>query len=264
MQKTTDRFLELVDLIRTLRGPHGCPWDRKQTPADVKAYLVEELYEVLEAIDQGNKEHLQEEVGDLLFMILFLTNLYEERNAFTLYEALEGIIKKMIHRHPHVFGDMRAETVEDIRNNWQALKEKEGKPPKKSLLGSISSHLPSLYQAFRMTLKASKAGFDWENSAQVLDKVKEELHEFGKELMGTDREKKEHEIGDLLFSIANLSRHLGIDPEQALRKCNEKFRRRFSYVEQELQKKGKTPRESTLAEMDALWEQAKEYEKKNN
>ena len=263
MQKTTDSFVALIDLIRTLRGPNGCPWDRKQTPADVKSYLVEELYEVLEAIDRGDKEHLQEEVGDLLFMILFLTNLYEENNTFTLKEALDGIIKKMIHRHPHVFGDTRAETVEEIRSNWQTLKEKEGKPPGKSLLGSIPAHLPSLYQAFRMTLKASKVGFDWENAAQVLDKVREEIDELEQELAGADRERKEHEIGDLLFSIANLSRHLDIEPEQALRTCNEKFFRRFSYVEQQLQSKGKTPREATLAEMDALWEEAKGLEKNN-
>jgi len=261
MKKTTDSFVELIELIRTLRGPNGCPWDRKQTPADVKTYLVEELYEVLEAIDRGDKEHLQEEVGDLLFMILFLTNLYEESNTFTLTEALDGSIKKMVHRHPHVFGDIKADTVEEIRANWQQLKEKEGKPPRKSLLGSIPAHLPALYGAFRMTLKAAKVGFDWENPHQVLDKIKEEIGELEEALQGADRKKKEQEMGDLLFSVANLSRHLEIEPEQALRSCNEKFFRRFCYVEQELQKQGKTPREATLAEMDALWEEAKKLEK---
>jgi tetrapyrrole methylase family protein/MazG family protein/ATP diphosphatase len=263
MQKTTDSFVELIELIRTLRGPNGCPWDRKQTPSDVKTYLVEELYEVLEAIDRGDKEHLQEEVGDLLFMVLFLTSLYEESKTFTLGEAIDSSIRKMVHRHPHVFGDTRADTVEEIKDNWQRLKEKEGKPPKKSLLGNIPTHLPALYQSFRMTLKAAKVGFDWENPGQVLEKIKEEIAELEEALQGADREKKEQEMGDLLFSAANLSRHLEIEPEQALRACNEKFYRRFCYVEQELQKQGKTPREATLAEMDELWEDAKKLEQKN-
>ncbi len=257
MQRTTDSFIELVKLIQTLRGPDGCPWDRRQTPDDVKSYLVEELYEVLEAIDRGKKELLQEEVGDLLFMILFLTNLYEEKNTFTLREALDGIIRKMIHRHPHVFGTTGAATVDEIKQNWQALKEKEGKPPKKSLLDGIPAHLPSLYQAFRLTLKAAKVGFDWENPEQVFAKVREEIEELGKEIREGDRNKREQEIGDLLFSIVNLSRHLGIEPEQALRTCNDKFMKRFAFIEQALQKQGKSTREATLQEMDALWEEAK-------
>ena len=170
----------------------------------------------------------------------------------------------MVHRHPHVFGNTKAETVEVIKDNWQQLKEKEGKPSRKSLLGSIPAHLPALYGAFRMTLKAAKVGFDWENPRQVLGKIKEEIAELEEALQGADRDKKEEEIGDLLFSVANLSRHLDIEPEQALRACNEKFFRRFCHVEQELLKQGKTPREATLAEMDALWEQAKKLENKSS
>jgi MazG family protein len=260
MHKTIDSFIELLELIRTLRGPNGCPWDRKQSPDDVKSYLVEELYEVLEAIDRGEKEHLQEEIGDLLFMILFLTNLYEENNTFTLKEALDGIIKKMIHRHPHVFGDTKAATVDEIRETWRALKEQEGKPKKKSLLDGIPSHYPALYQAFRITLKASKVGFDWQSPQDVCKKVREEMAELEHAVQEADREKKEQEIGDLLFSVANLSRHLGIEPEQALRKCNEKFMRRFSHIEQSLQKQGKDLRAATLEEMDSLWEDAKKLE----
>ena len=158
MQKTTDSFVELIALIRTLRGPNGCPWDRKQTPSDVKTYLVEELYEVLEAIDRGDKEHLKEEVGDLLFMVLFLTSLYEDSKTFTLSEALDSIIRKMVHRHPHVFGDTKADTVEEIKDNWQRLKEKEGKPPKKSLLGSIPAHLPALYRGVSNDPESGQGG----------------------------------------------------------------------------------------------------------
>jgi tetrapyrrole methylase family protein/MazG family protein/ATP diphosphatase len=260
MDKTDDSFSKLLTTIRKLRAPGGCPWDRKQKPEDVKTYLVDELYEVLEAIDRDEQNLLKEEIGDLFFLILFLIHIYEERNAFTLQAVMEGIIRKMIHRHPHVFGDTEISSVEEVKANWQTLKEKEGKPPKKHLLDGIPHNIPALYRSFRLSLKASTVGFDWQTPREVLQKVKEEINELEKVLDG-DGEKQEQELGDLLFSIANLSRHLGFEPEQALRKCNEKFVRRFAYLEQVLQKQQKSFQEVNLKEMDLLWEEAKSREK---
>jgi MazG family protein len=261
MKKTTGFIIELIEIIKTLRGPNGCPWDRKQSPADVKDYLVEELYELLEAIDMDEKEMLVEETGDLLFMILFLINLYEENDRFTLADSLKSIKTKMIHRHPHVFGNKTVSSVEEVKQNWQVLKEKEGKAAKESLLDNIPKSLPALYRSFFLTSNAAKAGFDWQHAGEVLEKIREETAELEDEIKEGTKEKITDEIGDLFFSIVNLSRHLGIDPEQALQRTNEKFIFRFKHVEKELKKRGKDIKNATLSEMDNIWEEAKKIKK---
>lgn len=257
MKKRAELMTQLIDVIRILRGPNGCPWDRKQTPGDVKDYLVEELYELLEAIDKDEKPLIVEEIGDLMFMILFLVNIYEEEQAFALEDALSSITKKMIHRHPHVFGDKTVSSVEEVKHNWQLLKEKEGKKPKKSLLDGIPKNMPALSRAYYVTAKASKVGFDWQAPQAVLEKVKEETAELESTLPEGVQEKMTEEIGDIIFSIVNLSRHLGIEPEQALRRSNKKFISRFQQMEAVFQSQGKTVKAASPAEMDKIWEEVK-------
>jgi tetrapyrrole methylase family protein/MazG family protein/ATP diphosphatase len=257
MKKTAQQLEELINIIRRLRGPEGCPWDRKQTPADVKTYLTEELYEVIEAIDQDDRNMLVEEIGDLMFMILFLVNLYEEKKVFCLSDALQSIQQKMVHRHPHVFGSTEVASVDEVKANWQMLKEKEGKKPRKSLLDGIPGNLPALSRAFFLTSKAAKIGFDWPNPQEVLKKVREETEELESAILEKKQAQMTEEIGDILFSIVNLSRHLGIEPEQALRRSNEKFCGRFGQMEKKLQNQGKDTQKATLEEMDKVWEEVK-------
>lgn len=257
MKKTDQLFIDMIDIIRRLRGPGGCPWDQKQTPQDVKAYLIEELYELLEGIDADDSALLQEEVGDILFMIAFLVNLYEEKNVFTMAQALAQVTAKMVHRHPHVFGGTQVCSVDDVKANWQTLKEKEGKKPKASHLDGIPGNLPGLSRSWFLTAKAAEVGFDWAKPQDVLRKVREEIDELETELKRGNMGKAAAETGDLLFSIVNLARHLRIEPEQALRAANDRFMHRFAYIEQALLKQGKNIRKSTLEEMDLLWEEAK-------
>jgi tetrapyrrole methylase family protein / MazG family protein len=258
MKKTDRLFTDMLDIIRRLRGPGGCPWDQKQTPQDVKAYLIEELYELLEGIDAEDPALLQEEVGDILFMIAFLVNLYEEKKVFTMADALAQVTAKMVHRHPHVFGDTQVNSADDVKANWQILKEKEGKKPKASHLDGIPGNLPGLSRSWFLTAKAAEVGFDWSGPRDVLRKVREEIDELEAEIERGDTARAAAETGDLLFSIVNLARHLRIEPEQALRTTNDRFMRRFAYIEQALQSQGKKLKESSLAEMDALWHEAKE------
>ncbi len=257
MKKTDRLFIDMIAIIRRLRSPGGCPWDQKQTPQDVKAYLIEELYELLEAIDADAPALLQEEVGDILFMIAFLVNLYEEKNIFTMADSLAQVTAKMVHRHPHVFGDTQVSSADDVKANWQALKQQEGKKPKSSHLDGIPSNLPGLSRSWFLGAKAAEVGFDWPGPRDVLRKVREEIDELEAEIERGDTARAAAETGDLLFSIANLARHLGIEPEQALRTTNDRFAGRFAYIEQALQRQGKKLKESSLAEMDALWQEAK-------
>jgi tetrapyrrole methylase family protein/MazG family protein len=258
MKKTDQLFINMIDIIRRLRGPGGCPWDQKQTPQDVKAYLIEELYELLEGIDAEDPALLQEEVGDILFMIAFLVNLYEEKKVFTMADALAQVTAKMVHRHPHVFGDTQVGSADDVKANWQVLKEKEGKKPKRSHLDGIPGNLPNLSRSWFLTAKAAEVGFDWAKPQDVLGKMREEIDELEAEIERGDTARAAAETGDLLFSIVNLARHLHIEPEQALRATNDRFMRRFAYIEQALQSQGKKLKESSLAEMDALWQEAKD------
>jgi tetrapyrrole methylase family protein / MazG family protein len=257
MDRAARTLVEVMEVIQTLRSPDGCPWDRKQTPAMVKNYLTEELYELLDAIDGDDAAHVAEETGDVLFLLLFLARMYEEQGAFNLTDSLERIRDKMIHRHPHVFGSVQVDSAEQVVANWQKLKVQEGKKPKESILDGLPSSMPALSRACALTRKAARVGFDWPDTTGVFAKIREELSELEVEINRAKAERIKDEIGDILFSIVNLARHLNVEPEEALRHSNEKFRSRFSYIEQQLKKQNRNPESATLEEMDLLWEESK-------
>lgn len=250
-------FERLVEIMATLRGPQGCPWDREQTRESLKAFLIEEAYEVLEALDHGGKEKLQEELGDLLLQVVFHAQVAAELGEFSMDDVLEHITDKLVRRHPHVFGETRAETPAQALSNWERLKQAErGGVTEASALAGVPKTLPALLRAQRLQDKAARVGFDWGETAHVLEKVDEELAEL-KTALRTGPEASEAELGDLLFSLVNLARFLDLNPEEALRKCSEKFIRRFRHIETEIAARGKSLTESSLEEMDALWEEAK-------
>lgn len=250
-------FERLVEIMATLRGPQGCPWDRDQTRESLKAFLIEEAYEVLEALDHGGKETLQEELGDLLLQVVFHAQVAAELGEFRMEDVLEHVTDKLVRRHPHVFGETRAETPAEALSNWERLKQAErGGVQEASALSGVPKTLPALLRAQRLQDKAARVGFDWGETAPVLHKVEEELTEL-KTAIGRDREAVEAELGDLFFSLVNLARFLDLNAEEALRKCVEKFTRRFRHVETMIAARGKSLTESSLEEMDALWEEAK-------
>jgi ATP diphosphatase len=255
---------KLVDLVARLRAPDGCPWDREQTLPDVRAYLLEEAHELAGAIDAvgdsgnggGDWTELGEELGDMLFQVAFIGRLAEEAGAFRLSQVVDGVHRKMVERHPHVFGDEVAADAEAVRQAWERRKlQKE--PKRESLFSGVPASLPALLGAYRLTQKAAGVGFDWPDAAPVLDKVEEEIDEVRQALAAGEKEAVREEIGDLLFTLANLARKLDVDPEAALAGTNRKFRRRFAKIEEGLAAQGKTAAEATLEEMDALWEAAK-------
>lgn len=247
----------LVALVGKLRSPEGCPWDRKQTLHDIKRYLLDEAYEVIQAIDSGNRDNLREELGDLLFQIVFVARLAEEEGAFDLWDVISSVHEKMVRRHPHVFGDVNLNSPQEVMKKWEEIKEREGKPKGSSVLSQVSEDLPALYRAYRLGLKAAKAGFDWETPIQVMDKVREEMSELAEAIQAGLPEEAKEELGDLLFVLANLARHLGSDPEGLLRRANKKFVERFQKVERALAQRGKTPEEASLEEMEELWDSLK-------
>jgi tetrapyrrole methylase family protein/MazG family protein len=254
------RFEKLLALIEKLRNPEGgCPWDILQTKEDVGRYLLDETYEVLDAVGKDSPAALREELGDLLFMILFLSRIAEEENLFGINGVLDDITAKMIRRHPHVFGEAKVKDAAEVKRNWDQIKrdvEKRGEG-ESSILARIPRTMPALMRAQKITSEAAKVGFDWDCSESVMAKVQEELGEFREALAKGDPDQVRDEIGDILFSIVNLSRHLKINSEEALRSTNRKFEERFLYIEQRLREQGKEPATSTLEEMDALWEEAK-------
>ncbi len=261
MGEQPDRLQRLLDLVARLRGPDGCPWDREQKMVDLRAYLLEEAHEAAGAIDAGDPQELRNELGDLLFQVAFLTRIGEEQDWFSIDDVVDRIERKMIDRHPHVFGEERLESASAVRRSWE---ERKARDPRRSgsLLSGVESSLPALVAAFRLTQKAAGVGFDWPNAAGVLDKLDEEIAEL-REALGTngrsaDRRATMEELGDLLFSVANLARHLGVDPEAALAATNLKFRRRFEFLERAIAESGRTVDEASLEEMERLWGEAKE------
>ncbi len=248
---------EFVTIVRRLRGPGGCPWDAQQTPETLKTYLLEETYELVEALDSGNPQKIKEELGDLLLHLVFLSDLYYDRGLFSLVEVIAGIGAKMIHRHPHVFGDAKAETREDLRRLWQQAKAQEGKEAPGSTLERVSQALPALVQAQRLGEAAARLGFDWPSLQGALEKVEEEWQELRQALSQPANPAWEEELGDLLFSLVNVARFINIDSEGALRRTIYKFIKRFHVVERTLAKAGKTPETASLEEMDAIWEACK-------
>ena len=249
-----------MEIMRRLRGPGGCPWDAEQTHETLKRYLIEESYEVIEAIDAGNPEFLKEELGDLLLQPVFHAAIAEESGSFTMDDVLKAINDKLIRRHPHVFGDQVVKSAHEQVENWERIKKKEKGAERTSALSGIPPQMPALMKAQKITEKAARVGFDWEQVDQVFAKVLEELHELEETMVSRDQERMEAELGDLLFAIVNLGRFLAVDPEQALGKTIGRFTRRFEHVEGRLHAAGRQLKEASLEEMDLLWEEAKTME----
>jgi MazG family protein len=259
------KFSELVRLMDRLRAPGGCPWDRKQTFDSIKPYTLEETYEVLDAIDSRDWPGLSEELGDLLLQPVFLATIAEEQGLFTIADSLQAINEKLIRRHPHIFGTARAETAEDVKVRWDQIKaqEKAGtvQAANPSILDGTPRSLPALVEAHKITTKAADVGFEWPNVDGVLEKLVEEGKELTEAAQRNDPGEIEHEIGDLLFTLVNLARFYRVDPEQALRKTNARFRRRFAFVEQKVAGQGGELPSTPLELMEELWQEAKREEK---
>jgi tetrapyrrole methylase family protein / MazG family protein len=249
-------FARLVEIMARLRSPQGCPWDREQNFDTIKPYLLEETYEVLEAIDARDFEGLAEELGDLLLQSVFFAQMASEEGRFDIADSLEAINSKLVRRHPHVFASGDAKTADDVKRRWEEIKAEE-KPRRDGLLSGVPRSLPALVEAQQISSRAASAGFDWENVAQVIEKLREEMAELENARESAAHADVEDEIGDLLFVIVNIARFLKVDPEQALRKTNLKFRRRFGHIEKGLAEAGKTLREATMEEMESLWREAK-------
>jgi MazG family protein len=298
MPTTGERFERAVSIMARLRGPGGCPWDREQTFDTIKPYTLEEAYEVIEAIDARDWDELTGELGDLLLQVLFYSEMAQEEKRFTIDDVLDRLSNKLVDRHPHVFGEVKADTPGEVLRNWQALKAEEKKKRQRessgdakredhpeSLLAGVSTAMPSLMEAYKISSRVANVGFDWPNIEGLFEKLTEETGELRRNLdeypePGPQPESKtavagargvkispelrarlEDEVGDLFFVLVNLARYLALDPESALRKTNRKFRRRFQYLEERLREQGRKPAQASLEEMEALWQESKQQER---
>jgi MazG family protein len=258
-------FARLVDIVATLRSPEGCPWDREQTVDSLKPFVLEETYEVIDANDRHDHASLREELGDFLFEAVFVAQLESEAGHFTVADALTGISEKLVRRHPHVFAREAGEPAlkpDEVVTRWEQIKAQErgGSAAPKTLLGGVPAALPALLRAYQIGLRARSVGFDWSRPADVVDKIQEEVDELREVVntgAATDHERAEEEMGDLLFSIANLSRQLGIEPETALRKANDKFTRRFGTMERAIKDSDRTMSEMSIEQLEREWQRAK-------
>jgi MazG family protein len=297
MSTTGERFERAVAIMERLRAPGGCPWDREQTFDSIKPYTLEETYEVLEAIDNRDWPELTGELGDLLLQVLFYAEMGKEQGTFSIDDVLDRLSAKLVNRHPHVFGDVKADTSAEVKRNWEALKAEERKKrqnegnvspatgAKGSILAGVSSAMPALLEAHKLSSRAAEAGFDWPNIAGLFDKVNEEMDELREQLkefpapgprpqgggiagsghanVPKDLQARlEDEVGDLFFVLVNIARYLSIDPESALRKSNRKFKRRFQWVEERLHESRRSPDQAPMEELESLWQQAKRVEAK--
>jgi ATP diphosphatase len=298
MATTGERFERAVQIMARLRAPGGCPWDREQTFDSIKPFTLEETYEVLEAIDNRDWDELEGELGDLLLQVLFYAEMSQEEGRFSINDVLDRLSNKLVDRHPHVFGDVKAETAGDVLRNWEAIKAEEKKrrleagggkkakdePVKDSVLAGVSSGVPALLEAFKLSSRAAHVGFEWPEIGGLFDKLHEETEELRQELQqypapgprppqrgvaGASglaipdelRARLEDEVGDLLFVLVNIARYLSLDAESALRKTNRKFRRRFQWMEERMRARGKKLPEATLEEMESLWQESKQQER---
>lgn len=258
-----DEMDRLLEIMAHLRGPGGCPWDREQTPRSLRTYVIEEAFELAEAIDGGDWESLREELGDLLLQVVFLSRIAEEQERFCFTDVVSGLCEKLVRRHPHVFGTASAEDSEAVWKQWEEIKLQEKERPDStdtpSRLAGLPKSLPSLVSAHRLAEKAARAGFDWPDPAGVLDKIVEESREVRRAADGSGGQREiEAEVGDLLFAAASLARHLGVDPEAALAGANRKFIRRFQHVEGSAARRGVELEDLSPQELDILWREAKE------
>jgi nucleoside triphosphate diphosphatase len=303
MPSTGERFERAVQIMARLRAPDGCPWDREQTFDTIKAYTLEETYEVLEAIDNRDWTELTSELGDLLLQVLFYSQMAKEDGRFSVDDVLDRLANKLVHRHPHVFGDVKANTPTEVLRNWEALKAQEKNKDKDkkqnraaipdgslaedleetpSALAGVSSKMPAVMEAFKLSSRAAVAGFDWPEMEGLFDKLREETEELQEELKSIPinalsgngisgsgkpripaelRERVEEEVGDLFFVLVNIARFLSLDPESALRKTNRKFKRRFQWMEERLRSGGRRPQQASMDELESLWRQAKQQER---
>jgi MazG family protein len=255
-----EKFQELVALMARLRAPGGCPWDREQTFDSIKPYTLEETYEVLDAIDRRHWKDLAEELGDFMLQAVFHAQMASEQGLFSIGDALDAINAKLIRRHPHIFGERTADSASDVLRIWgeaKAAEKAEKGTVGAGLLASVPRTMPALVEAQQITSRAARSGFDWENPDQVLEKLHEELAEFDQARRNASQPELEDELGDLLFVLVNLARFVKVDPEQALRRTNAKFRDRFGYIERKLAERGRKLEDSHIAEMEALWQEAK-------
>jgi len=258
MQNRHPAFARLVEIMATLRSPNGCPWDREQTPDSLKPYLVEETYEVLDALESENLPEFKEELGDLLLQIVFHSQIMAEAGVFTIEDVAQAIADKLVRRHPHVFGDVTVKDANEVVQNWAKIKAKEkaGKADR-SVLAGVPQSAPALIQAQRLGEKASRVGFDWVSATEVFHKVEEETRELAATLITQTPEQQEHELGDLLFALTNLARHLNLDAETALRKAGKRFSARFRYIENKLEEIAEDIHHTSPARLEELWEEAK-------
>ncbi|MEJ7622372.1 MAG: nucleoside triphosphate pyrophosphohydrolase [Pyrinomonadaceae bacterium] len=261
-------FDELVAIMAKLRAPGGCPWDHEQTYASLAQYLIEEAYETFDAIQEadatGETAHLAEELGDLLLQVVFHSTIGAERGDFTIDDVAAGVTQKLVLRHPHVFGDEKLESAEDVLANWDELKANQRRTSgitekaRESILDDVPVHFPALLEGLKLTTKAAKVGFDWESIEHVFDKIAEEISELKVEIAADKKSQRtQDEVGDLLFAVVNLARRLDVEPETALRRTNRKFRKRFHYIEKEFKRLDIALADASLQQMDALWDEAK-------
>jgi MazG family protein len=268
MSSAGDEFTRLVEIVARLRAPDGCPWDREQTIDTLKRYVLEETYEVLDAIDRHDHEALREELGDFLFEAVFVAQLEQDAGHFAIAESVKMIADKLVRRHPHVFlrhtGEAALDTADQVRTRWEEIKTEErgGAAKPQTILSGIPAALPALLRAYQIGSRAAAVGFDWARADDVVAKIREEVEEIHEVVAGgeVNQDRAEEEMGDLLFAIANLSRKLGIEPETALRKANDKFTRRFTAMESEIGTAGRLMRDMTLDELEAHWQRSKSVE----
>ncbi len=262
--RTEKSLKRLMEIIHKLRSPDGCMWDRQQNIKDIGRYLMDEAYEVIDAIESGSPEALKEEMGDLLFQIFFIAGITEEAGSFGISDVMENVTQKMIRRHPHVFGNKAVRNIDEIRSNWEDIKKHVENRERSGgqIFSGISRSMPSLLAAQKMTENASKVGFDWEKAEDVLIKTEEEWLELKLAIQSDDDKKIKEEMGDLFLSLVNVCRFIDVNAEEALKTAINKFGDRFQYVEDKLAAKGKTPAEASLADMDDLWDESKSIERK--
>lgn len=251
------KFIELINIIKKLRSPEGCPWDKEQNLYSMKEHLIEETYELVDALDNKDIENIKEELGDILLHVIFHSNIAEEEQLFTLTDVIQTISDKMVRRHPHVFGNLNVESTDEVLQNWDEIKQME-KQERSSILDSIPKGLPSIHKSIELQKKARKVGFDWEKPEDCMDKVVEEFQEFQDAIASGNPAEIDHEMGDLFFAIINMSRFLKTDPDEALRKANLRFFNRFKFIEQQLKEIGRAPESASLKEMESFWNKAKE------
>jgi tetrapyrrole methylase family protein / MazG family protein len=267
MDKKYADIKKLEELVERLRGENGCPWDREQTRETLKPMLIEEAYEVLDALDNEDPVELKDELGDLLFQVVFHSQIAREKGEFSLADVIDRSYEKMVRRHPHIFAEADLKTAEDVLKNWEDIKAAEKGVPssshpesERSLLDGIPTKLPALHRAYQMASKASRVGFDWAKLEDIIAKMNEETSELLEAHAKQDSQKIADEVGDLLFVVVNVARFLGIDPETALGRSNRKFQNRFRYIESAIKRQGRELKNTSLAEMDALWNEAKKNE----